>query len=376
MPRRTFFVSLPGLLRRLRTPLTSATPARASGSFSRRCVRAGFGVLAAVLCCIVAEAPAHGAGSPSVVLVQTEGGRAWQAAERRLLAELRTLDIRVVLLPGRRTQDRAMPSHAQTYQAVVVLQALREDHFGVVRLWVAPGAAPGGYSHMRVDMRGAGVLERAVTPVFAATFARVAEAEGRVQVKRGRDAATALDGRAEGRTRAKREDRGAPRSTPKTAPERVQPFVSVGAAGGPWLWTGAVESVLVVALTGRLNLSRYGALELSGLTPLALPPSPTPAPRVGTRVLALANPWPRGRVEASVGFGVGSVATTRGLVRILGVARAGLRAPVTEQLGLALDVTNMFEIVETGHGPPPLGAGLDMLVSVQWNFGKGALLRE
>lgn len=136
-------------------------------------------------CCIPLTARAEGAvevgePSPHVVLLETTGSHAWFAAQQRLAAELQAVGMRLTLLRAANQLDPRLPRYAQAFDAVAAVQVLRLGDSGVVRLWLSRrGKRPGGYRHIRVNLRGPDVVSRAVLLAVEVIFSRALEPEMR-----------------------------------------------------------------------------------------------------------------------------------------------------------------------------------------------------
>jgi hypothetical protein len=119
--------------------------------------------------------------SPLVLIIPTRGSASWLAAERRLAAELQGLQLHVGYGQVVRQFDTTLPERAQSADAMVAIQVLREGDLGILRFWFAQQAGRvGGYQHLEVNLRNADVVSRAVLPVVEAIFDRV-EAPGGVR---------------------------------------------------------------------------------------------------------------------------------------------------------------------------------------------------
>lgn len=119
-------------------------------------------------------ARAAAAESPiTVIMDQTTGPSAWLAAERRLTAELRGLQMRV-LSGGIVTEvDADLPERVMRAAAFVGVQVLRDGDRGIIRFWFAPQRGQrSGYQHVEMNLRNADVVSRAVLPVVEAIFDR------------------------------------------------------------------------------------------------------------------------------------------------------------------------------------------------------------
>lgn len=128
------------------------------------------------------EAPRSSA--PLILIVPTRGSSSWLAAERRLVAELRGLELRVGYDQVVREFDTRLPERAHFARAMVAIQVLREADLGILRFWFEqqPGRQA-GYQHLEVNLRNADVVSRAVLPVVEAIFDRVEAPSGRLPVR-------------------------------------------------------------------------------------------------------------------------------------------------------------------------------------------------
>lgn len=117
--------------------------------------------------------------APLVLIVPTRGTASWLAAERRLDAELRGLQLRVAYDQVVRSFDTTLPERARAAHAMVAIQVLREADLGILRFWFTP--QPGrqsGYQHLEINLRNADVVSSAVLPVVEAIFDRVEASSG------------------------------------------------------------------------------------------------------------------------------------------------------------------------------------------------------
>jgi hypothetical protein len=111
---------------------------------------------------------------PIVVLMNhTTGPAAWRAAEWRLTAELRGLQMRVVSGASVTESDPDLPERVMRAKALVGIQVLRDGDRGIIRFWFAPQRGQrSGYQHIEVNLRNADVVSRAVLPVVESIFDR------------------------------------------------------------------------------------------------------------------------------------------------------------------------------------------------------------
>lgn len=111
---------------------------------------------------------------PIVVLMDhTTGAAAWRAAERRITAELRGLQMRVISGASVTESDPELPERVMRAKAFVGLQVLRDGDRGIIRFWFAPQRGQrSGYQHVEVNLRNADVVSRAVLPVVESIFDR------------------------------------------------------------------------------------------------------------------------------------------------------------------------------------------------------------
>lgn len=111
---------------------------------------------------------------PIVVLMNhTTGASAWRAAEWRLTAELRALQMRVVSGASVTESDPDLPERVIRARAFVGIQVLRDGDRGIIRFWFAPQRGQrSGYQHIEVNLRNADVVSRAVLPVVESIFDR------------------------------------------------------------------------------------------------------------------------------------------------------------------------------------------------------------
>lgn len=114
------------------------------------------------------------ASAASVVVVPTQGPQAWPIAENRLVAELRASGIDIVLFPAKPASDRKLPGYVALRNSVAAIQVQRELQRGIVRIWLtSPDGSPGRFVHVRIDLRGANVVSRAVLTSVELVFAQV-----------------------------------------------------------------------------------------------------------------------------------------------------------------------------------------------------------
>lgn len=100
-----------------------------------------------------------------MVLVETTGELEWQSAERRLTAELLEAGQSVTLLRSATGLDAALPSYARRFDAEAVIQIVRREEEGIVRVWLSDARRVSGeFRHVVVDLRGADVISEATLP--------------------------------------------------------------------------------------------------------------------------------------------------------------------------------------------------------------------
>lgn len=120
-------------------------------------------------------APAWAAADDTIVVLMehTSGPAAWTAAERRLIAELRGLQMRVTVAGSVQELDEDLPDRVLKAGAFVGIQVLRDGDRGIVRFWFAPQRGQrSGYQHVEINLRNADVVSTAVLPVVEAIFDR------------------------------------------------------------------------------------------------------------------------------------------------------------------------------------------------------------
>jgi len=108
-----------------------------------------------------------------VLMEHTAGPAAWTAAERRLVAELRALQMRVDVAGAVTDLDEELPDRVLAAGAFVGIQVLRDGDRGIIRFWFAPQRGQrSGYQHIEINLRNAEVVSAAVLPVVEAIFDR------------------------------------------------------------------------------------------------------------------------------------------------------------------------------------------------------------
>lgn len=108
-----------------------------------------------------------------VLMEHTAGPAAWTAAERRLIAELRGLQMQVKVADAVQELDEDLPEKVVKAGAFVGIQVLRDGDRGIVRFWFAPQRGQrSGYQHVEINLRNADVVSTAVLPVVEAIFDR------------------------------------------------------------------------------------------------------------------------------------------------------------------------------------------------------------
>lgn len=120
-------------------------------------------------------APARAATDNAIVVLMehTVGPAAWTAAERRLVAELRGLQMQVKVAASVQQLDEDLPERVVKAGAFVGIQVLRDGDRGIVRFWFAPQRGQrSGYQHVEINLRNADVVSTAVLPVVEAIFDR------------------------------------------------------------------------------------------------------------------------------------------------------------------------------------------------------------
>lgn len=108
-----------------------------------------------------------------VLMEHTAGPAAWTAAERRLVAELRGLTMRVVVEGAATELDEDLPERVVRLGAFVGIQVLRDGDRGIIRFWFPPQRGQrSGYQHVEMNLRNVDVVSRAVLPVVEVIFDR------------------------------------------------------------------------------------------------------------------------------------------------------------------------------------------------------------
>lgn len=124
---------------------------------------------------LLLAAPAWAASDDNllVLMEHTAGPAAWTAAERRLVAELRGLQMRVVVEGAAAELDEDLPERVLRLGAFVGLQVLRDGDRGIIRFWFPPQRGQrSGYQHVEMNLRNVDVVSRAVLPVVEVIFDR------------------------------------------------------------------------------------------------------------------------------------------------------------------------------------------------------------
>jgi hypothetical protein len=297
---------------------------------------------------------------PAVLVVLTEGEHAWQAAERRLLAELKTLRIRIVLLPGREDIDASLPDQVRRYRAIAGVQSLRYQDRGVVRVWLARSRFQrGGYRHVGVELRDADVLQAAVRPIYELLFAWVVQAQTPV---------------------APVETKYAPRDIPL---QNLDHGLMFGA--GPWFSGGGTSPALNLTLRARTLFVSTISLEPELLLQAAQHEVGIDGERAGVRLLGMRvhgmfRPWPQASVMAGLGVGVGALLARASTSELKPETdwspsvsiRGQMAAPVTRSTALVLALTAAWgmPVIALGDGQRVEldNPALDGMVGLEWQW--------
>lgn len=275
--------------------------------------------------------------APLVLIVPTRGNASWLAAERRLDAELRGLQLRVAYDQVVSTFDSTLPERARVAQALVAIQVLREADLGILRFWFTqqPGRR-GGYQHLEINLRNADVVSSAVLPVVEAIFDRVEASSGERPALRIASQANA----------DLPSDDAAEDECAKNNALRCAPMLTGRALVGPYLASAA--SGVALATGVGLRWRPWSALTLEGDVDYQPPLSRSAAPTRLTNQTAAAlhvlyefrNRVGRG---VAIGPGVGVFGASR-QGQYSFVPRASLRTELLVPLSPRLD----WAVVATG----------------------------
>lgn len=307
-----------------------------------------------------------------VALVKTEGSHAWLAAERRLIAELGAMGVKVLILPGRNASDPALRERAQLQGARVALQVLRQGNDGVIRFWSQGGDSPKGeFRHISVNLRNPDVVSLAVLPVADFVFLRTVEIPGPSAPERGSSA------------RGPRPVDGA------FLPWRLRSEMhyAARAGAGPWFSGADTTPAVNLVLGVRAHWFRLFACEAeafgqaiahkvnvaNGVGELNL---------LGARAHFLYEPWPTSDVSFGIGPGLGylwRVYHAPGESRQLDSAPvASLRAQLASALLPSIDVVFAFTVsdaltpIYSRSIEHPTGSmlrtGLDSMIGIDWHW--------
>ena len=261
----------------------------------------------------------------------------------------------MTLLRAARQLDPRLPQYAQQFNAVASIQVLRLGDSGVVRLWLSRrGKQPGGYRHIRLNLRGPDVVSRAVLLAVEVIFSRALEPE------------------------ALRSTKPVIGPSPLLLPPRPAVF-GLFWGGGPswvdlrghagWVHTAGASLRLLPQLALQaewfLSLSRHGIDTGAGERELRTQ---------GVRVNTLWHPWPHAAPRSGLGMGIAAVrldAAEPGLeVRALlpaFVVRAQHLLELNERVGALIAST-----LTIGLGEPVVGKGnvhrpgVDLLLALDW----------
>lgn len=250
--------------------------------------------------------PAH-AAPPSVVLVPTQGSKAWLSAERRLSAELNAMGFQLIVMPPLEAADHELARHATAFAAVAAVQALREGQEGLIRVWLSreTKAAQGGFRHVRVNLRGPEVVTHAVLPIVELVYTHAYPLPALAVESSDVESTTALP---PGPLQL-----GAPVWGPPVRYHVRSEMLHAFRLGvGPWFSGGESSPAINLVVGMRGHYLRYWSIEpelfVHGLSHRVQVDDGVIAdwPLVGGRVHLLFEPWPRSTVSLGFGPGLGA----------------------------------------------------------------------
>lgn len=291
----------------------------------------------------------------TVVLVRTRGPSAWLAAERRLAAELESLELDVIAEPSVRQVDPLLPERAQRHGAFVAVQVMRNGDRGVVRLWFAHQAhQANGYQHVELNLRNPDVVSRAVLPTVEAIYdrARISRVEDMVSDEEADDAVDDEECLYAG--------------------VDCRPRLSLRLGAGPWVVTASSVTSFAGVLGGRSRIWSGIALDYE-LTYQRLGGAEEVAPSRGMALLrshVLADVWTRKGRGLALGVGAGAVggaasSEPNGVHPLLST-RAVLYARASERLDVvfAASAARAFGVPDD---VPRRGYFADVMLALDWH---------
>lgn len=291
----------------------------------------------------------------TVVMAHTTGPAAWLAAERRLTAELRGLQMRV-LAGGTVTElDPDLPERVMRAAAFVGVQVLRDGDRGIIRFWFAPQRGQrSGYQHVEMNLRNADVVSRAVLPVVEAIFDRTQSSMQTNDERRDR-VVTTVD----------------PCSDVSTPTCRAPFALHVG--GGAFLAHADSGATTAADLGFRVRLWPATRLELDAayLFPGQKATDEERHRQMTARAHLMFEGWSKDGRGAAIGPGIGLVSVSdqsHAAVLPTASARASFFMPVARQVNLVFGVTGARMLTE----PRTVAANpwfADAMLAVDWYLG-------
>ena len=306
--------------------------------------------------------------APLVLIVPTRGSASWLAAERRLEAELRGLQLRVAYDQVVRAFDATLPERARFAQAMVAIQVMREGDLGILRFWFTqqPGRQS-GYQHLELNLRNADVVSRAVLPVVEAIFDRVEAPAGE-----RRNVALAAQ---KGTERALERDDSSSAACHRRKALRCAPVVAGRLLLGPYLASATPGAALAVGAGLRWRM--LSMLTLEGDADYQILSKGVDDPRVTylehqTAVAVHLLYEFRNRVGRGVALGPGIgalIGTHNG--ETLQLPRASLRTEMFIPLGARSDLTIATTVAQAWGlpaGMPHNGFSASAMLAFDLNF--------
>jgi hypothetical protein len=253
--------------------------------------------------------------SQTVVVVQTKGARAWHAAERRLLAELQAMGMRLIQLRYQRELDKELPKYAKEYGALASLQVLRNGEQGVIRIWLeADGDLRAGYRHISVNLRNPDVVSYAVLPAVELVYTRsvqlrIPKGPAKVASQTATSAETS-DEAAESKLPSKKAIGAPVWGPPVRYHVRSEMPRALRFATGPWFSGAENTPAFQVSFGYREHFAKRFSVEGEVFIHavehrVATPGGVGHRSVFGGRAHLMFEPWPKSAVSVGVGPGVG-----------------------------------------------------------------------
>lgn len=276
---------------------------------------------------------------PIVVLMNhTTGPVGWIAAERRLTAELKGLQMRVIAGGNVTESDPDLPERVSRAGAFVGVQVLRDGDRGIIRFWFAPQRGQrSGYQHIEVNLRNADVVSRAVLPVVEAIFDRTQTSMQTGDTESDR-VATVVD----------------PCSQVGSAMCRAPLALHAGA--GAFLAHADSGATTAIDLGFRLRLWHAARLELDAayLFPGQRAAGEEQHRQLTARTHLMFEGWGKDGRGAAIGAGVGVVSirnSEESAIVPTVSARASFFMPISREVNLVFGVTGARMLAEPGNLP-------------------------